>query len=57
VIDAYEDGYVLAGRNLREVEARESQLTIYAGITWVLALLVTLAVIVFGEYFLSEKNN
>ena len=56
VIVFYEDGYVLAGRNMREVEAREAQLTTFAGLTWVLALLAILAVIAFGEYFLSEKK-
>ena len=56
VIVSYEDGYVLAGRNLREVEAREAQLTTFTGITWVIALLATLVVIAFGEYFLSEKK-
>ena len=56
VIVSYEDGYVLAGRNMREVELREAQLTTFAGSTWVLALPATLAVIAFGEYFLSEKK-
>lgn len=56
VIVPYEDGYVLAGRNLREVELREAQLTTFTGITWVLAMLATLAVITFGEYFLSENK-
>jgi len=56
VIVSYEDGYVLAGRNMREVESREAQLTTFTGITWVLALLATLVVIAFGEYFLSEKK-
>jgi hypothetical protein len=55
VIISYGDGYVLAGRNMREVEAREAQLTTFAGLTWILALFATLVVIVFGEYFLSEK--
>jgi len=48
VIIPYKDGYVLAGRNMREVESREAQLTTFAGITWALALLATLAVIAFG---------
>jgi hypothetical protein len=56
VIVSYEGGYVLAGRNLREVEVREDQLTTFTGITWVLALLATLMAIAFGEYFLSEKK-
>lgn len=56
VIVSYKDGYVLAGRNLREVEAREAQLTAFAGLTWILALFATLVVIIFGEYLLSEKK-
>ena len=47
---------MLAGRNMREVEAREAQLTTFAGLTWILALFATLVVIAFGEYFLSEKK-
>jgi hypothetical protein len=56
VIVSYPDGFVLAGRNMREVEQREAQVTAFAGITWILAMLGTLVVIVFGEFFLTEKN-
>jgi len=56
VIVPYKDGFVLAGRNIREVEVREAQLTTFAGLTWILALFATLVVIAFGEYFLSEKK-
>jgi hypothetical protein len=56
VIVAYKDGFVLAGRNLREVEIREAQLTTFTGITWILALVATLVMIAFGEYFLAEKK-
>ena len=56
VIVSYENGYMLAGRNIREVEVRESQLTTFAEITWALAILTTLVAIAFGEYFLSEKK-
>jgi hypothetical protein len=56
VIVPYKDGFVLAGRNMREVETREDQLTTFAGLTWILALFATLVVIAFGEYFLSEKK-
>ena len=56
VIVPYQDGYVLAGRNMREVEIRESQTSTFAGITWILGLLSTLAVIAFGEYFLNQKK-
>ena len=56
VIVAYKDGYVLAGRNLREVEIREDQTTQFAGLTWVLAMFATLIVIALGEWFLPDKN-
>ena len=57
VIVSYRDGYVLAGRNMREVEAREAQTSAYAGLTWLLAMGATLAVIAFGELFLRERTN
>jgi len=56
VVVPYKDGFVLAGRNLREVEAREAQVSGFAGTTWILAMIATFTVIAFGEYFLvSEK--
>ena len=56
VIVPYKDGFVLAGRNLREVEAREGQVSGFAGTTWILAMIATFIVIAFGEYVLvSEK--
>jgi len=57
VVVPYKDGFVLAGRNLREVETRESQTTQFAGLTLVLALAATFIVIAFGEYFLAEKKG
>ena len=56
VIVPYEDGFVLAGRNMREVEAREDQLTQFTGVTWILTLIATFLVIVFGEYFLTDRQ-
>jgi hypothetical protein len=56
VIVSYQNGFVLAGRNLREVEIREMQVTQLAGLTWILAIIATLVVIAFGEYFLIEKK-
>jgi hypothetical protein len=53
VIVPYHDGFVLAGRNIREVEARESQLSLFAGLTWILAMVGTLVVISLGEVFLK----
>jgi hypothetical protein len=57
VIVSYPGGYVLAGRNLREVEEREAQLTTFVGITWVLALVATLVMILFGEWMTREKKQ
>jgi hypothetical protein len=56
VIVPYKDGFVLAGRNLREVEVREAQVQMFAGVTWLLALIATFIVIAFGEYVLGEKR-
>jgi hypothetical protein len=35
-------GFVLAGRSLREIEARESQTRVFAGIAWVASLVISL---------------
>jgi hypothetical protein len=56
VIVPYKDGYVLAGRNLSEVEDREVQTTLFAGVTWILAQVAAFTVIAFGEFFLNEKR-
>ncbi len=55
VVVPYEDGFVLAGRNMREVEIREAQISGFVGVTWILALIVAFVVIAFGEYALGEK--
>jgi len=52
VVVPYKDGFVLAGRNLREVEAREAQVSGFVVATWILALIATFIMIAFGEYFL-----
>ena len=57
VVVTYNNGFILAGRNMREIEQRESQTELLAGITWFLALIATLVVIAFGEIFLSEKKT
>ena len=46
----------MAGRNMREVEKRESQTEMYAGVTGLLALIATLLVIVVSEFLLAEKK-
>ena len=57
VVVPYDDGFVMAGRNLREVEKREDQTEIYAAITWVLTLAATLVVIALGQLLLMEKES
>ncbi len=42
-------GYVLVGRNLREVEKREALLEFQVGIVWLTTLFLTLAVIVLKD--------
>jgi hypothetical protein len=56
VIVPYKDGFVLAGRNMREVEAREAQVGKFAGITWLLAMFATFVVIAFGEFVFRKKK-
>ena len=53
VVVPYKDGFVMAGRNLREVEKREDQAFKFAAITWVLAMAASLVVIAFGEWALK----
>ncbi len=52
----FNNGYVVAGRNLREVETRESQTEMYAGLTGLLALIATFLAVTFGEFLLAEKK-
>jgi hypothetical protein len=56
VIVSYKDGFVLAGRNMRDVEDRVAQLTIFTGLTLALALIATLVAIAVGEFFLAERK-
>jgi hypothetical protein len=55
VVLPYNNGFVMAGRNMREVEQRESQTEMFAGVTWILALIATFIMIAFGEFVLAEK--
>jgi hypothetical protein len=44
-------GFVLAGRNLREVESREEQVREMAGLTWAgMLAVILLGTVVFGWY-------
>jgi len=56
VVVPFNGGFVMAGRNMREVEKRESQTEMYAGVTGLLALIATLLVIVVSEFLLAEKK-
>jgi hypothetical protein len=61
VIDSYKNatgsGFVLVGRSLREVEARIDTLTLMLALTWICALLASLVVIIFAEYFLLHPKE
>ncbi len=48
----YKDGYVLAGRSLREVEQREAQTELLAAVTWLVTIVAVLIVIAIEEYVL-----
>jgi hypothetical protein len=58
VVVAYggaQPGFVLAGRSLREVEKRESQVEQITGIVWLVALAGSLVVVAGCELILGEK--
>jgi hypothetical protein len=48
-------GYVLAGRSLREVENRVSQLTTMLGLGWAVTLAITLFLVLVLETFLRHE--
>ncbi len=59
VVVAYggtQPGFVLAGRSLREVENRESQVEQITGIAWLVTLAVSLIVVAGCELILGEKK-
>lgn len=56
VIVHCQDGFALAGRNLREVEAREASLSQFAAVTWLLALIGTFVVSAASEFVLRERR-
>ncbi len=51
----YKGGYVIAGRSLREVEKRETQVQLLAAVVWLLSLAAVLIIVAFGEYALNRK--
>jgi hypothetical protein len=60
VVVAYggaQPGFVLAGRSLREVEIRESQIEQVTGIAWLVTLLVSLLVAAACEVIFTDRNR
>jgi len=57
VVVPYNNGFVMAGRNMREVEQRELKAEQVAGTVWLLTLIATFVVITFGEMVLPEKKT
>jgi hypothetical protein len=60
VVVAYggaQPGFVLAGRSLREVEKRESQVEQISGIVWLVTLAGSLVVVTGSELILGEKKH
>jgi len=55
VVVPYNNGFVMAGRNMREVEQREQNAGRLAGVVWILTMITTFAAVVLGELFLSGK--
>ena len=50
-------GFVLAGRSLREVEIRASQVEQITGIAWLVTLAVSLFVVAACELILGNKKQ
>jgi hypothetical protein len=46
IITPYKNGYVLAGRNLREIEKREDQLTNEVGLSWGIGIIAIVFTII-----------
>jgi len=60
VVAAYsgaQPGFVLAGRSLREVEKRASQVKQMTGIAWLVALAGSLVVVAVCEWILADKKH
>ena len=56
VVIPYNNGFVMAGRSLREVEKHESQTEMFAAATWIVTLIALFIVIALGEFLLSPEN-
>ncbi len=55
VVVPYKDGYVVAGRSLREVENRQAQIELIAVLTWLITLVAVFAAVAFGEFALRTR--
>jgi Tfp pilus assembly protein PilN len=54
-VNGAHSGFVLAGRNMREVEAREEQVRQMAGVTWIGMLgVILVGTAIFGWYTRSK---
>lgn len=49
-------GFVLAGRSLREVEVREDNAGLIAGVAWIFTMAATLVVCALGEWILGSRR-
>jgi len=57
VITKYKDGYVLAGKSLREVEDRERRLEIMVGLGWLFTLGSTFIATLFLKFLSGGKKS
>jgi hypothetical protein len=53
VVVPYKNGFVMAGRSMREIEDRIQRTETLAVVTWLLSLIATLLVVALGEFFLT----
>jgi hypothetical protein len=49
-------GFVLAGRSLREVEAREDNALLEAGVAWIVSMAASLVACALGEWILGSRR-
>lgn len=57
VVDGYHGGNVVAARSLREVENRIQQTTFFVGVTWLAALVISLILIIFGDFLAFPRSQ
>ena len=57
-VNGPQPGFVLAGRNMREIEAREAQVGHMAGLTWLGMLgLIAVGTVAFGWYTRKHRED